>query len=676
MADDRMRPDVSVVVVVHDIPREARRTLLSLSSDYQRDIRGDEYEVVVVDNGSTPPVDETLVAGLNGTFRILRVENAPPSPAHAVNVGIAAARADIVGVMVDGARMVSPGLIHFARRGATLHDPAVVTALGWNLGFDSRQRWAVDCGYTREREDALLEAIGWPRDGYRLFDIAAFDSSSADGWFAPIYESTALFLRREAWEQLHGYDERFDVPGGGFVNLDAFRRASELPGARLVVLLGEGTFHQLHNGAASGAAVEGFEDTVQKWADQCEAITGRRWKPPPVAERTYVGMLPRSLRRHLVRAAVRPARVRPDAGEPPLGTPLDLPLWLLGEGKAPDDPITARLAALAREEFRAGQFEAATVVARLARSRAPEDPGLLRLLAFASDWYPGIQIASERRAAVAVARGDAYGLLGDAERAAIEYRSALELENGLARAHLGLAALRMPGESYLAWLRWLHETLRPEAYVEIGVANGWSISLALPSTMAIGVDPAPTVTSTLRTETHLFCEPSDEFFARGRLDRLLAGRKLGFAFIDGLHAFDQALRDFSNLEAYCSPAAVVAFHDTVPLDEVTQRPDRQTQFWTGDVWKALFCLKHYRQDLDIFTVATPPSGLTLVTGLDPSSRVLHDRHHEAVARFSEIPFSDVESRLSEELSIVPNDREAVSARLRAHGIGVPPGGSR
>ena len=143
---------------------------------------------------------------------------------------------------------------------------------------------------------------------------------------------------------------------------------------------------------------------------------------------------------------------------------------------------------------------------------------------------------------------------------------------------------------------------------------------------------------------------------------------MSFGFIDGLHSFDQALRDFTNLEAHCASASLVALHDTVPLDDVTQRPERHTQFWTGDVWKVVLCLKHYRPDLDLFTVAAAPSGLTLVAGLDPSSRVLRDVYREAVARFADVPFSEVESRLSEEVNLVPNDREAVSARLRAHGI--------
>ena len=123
---------------------------------------------------------------------------------------------------------------------------------------------------------------------------------------------------------------------------------------------------------------------------------------------------------------------------------------------------------------------------------------------------------------------------------------------------------------------------------------------------------------------------------------MLNDRPLALAFIDGLHVFQQSLKDFMHVETLCGPRSVVLIHDTVPLDEPTQRPDRQRKFYTGDVWKTVLCLKHYRPDLDIFTIATPPTGLTVVTGLDPTSRVLTDRYEEAVARFIDTSFSAVE----------------------------------
>ena len=204
--------DVSVVVVVYNMAREAPRTLHSLSAAYQRHIDPDDYEVIVVDNGSNPPFDPKLIEGLSGNFRLIRIDHASPSPAQAVNRGLAEARGEVVGVMIDGARMVTPGLLHFARQGAALYDRAVVATIGWFLGFDD-QKWALEVGYDQKREDALLKSINWPADGYRLFEIGTLAGSSVNGWFLPIAESNALFLRRELWEMLEGFNERFDLPG-------------------------------------------------------------------------------------------------------------------------------------------------------------------------------------------------------------------------------------------------------------------------------------------------------------------------------------------------------------------------------------------------------------------------------------------------------------------------------
>src|SRR5260370_24518847 len=181
------KPTLSVVVVVYNMSREAPRTLHSLSAMYQRHIDPDDYEVIVVDNGSNPPFDQKIVESLAGNFRLIRIDPAPRSPAHAINRGLAEARGDVVGVMIDGARIVTPGLLHFARHGAHLYDKAVVATLGWYLGYDF-QRFSMQHGYNHAREDALLSSIDWPKDGYRLFEIGTMGESSADGWFSPIAE--------------------------------------------------------------------------------------------------------------------------------------------------------------------------------------------------------------------------------------------------------------------------------------------------------------------------------------------------------------------------------------------------------------------------------------------------------------------------------------------------------
>jgi glycosyltransferase involved in cell wall biosynthesis len=296
------KPDVSLVVVLYNIPREAPRTLHSLSAAYQRHIGPDEYEIIVVDNGSSPPVDPQLIAGLPGNFRLIRIDQAHPSPAQALNQGLAEARGDVIGVMIDGARVVTPGLLHFARHGASLHDKAVVATLGWYLGPDFQWR-SMESGYDRAREDALLASIDWPNDGYRLFEIGSMDESSVDGWFKPIAESNALFLRREFWDVLGGLDERFDSPGGGLLNLDTYNRALEWPDAQLVVLLSEATFHQLHGGTNTNIPLVRQHENWTLWGPQYASIRGRPYeiaqpKKPP----TYVGIFPRPMLARFLRA--------------------------------------------------------------------------------------------------------------------------------------------------------------------------------------------------------------------------------------------------------------------------------------------------------------------------------------------------------------------------------------
>ena len=97
----------------------------------------------------------------------------------------------------------------------------------------------------------MLESLDWRRDGYQLFRIATLAGSSRHGWFAPLGESNCVFVTRNTFKILGGFDEAFDYPGGGLLNLDFYRRACERPETELVILLGEGSFHQYHGGATT-----------------------------------------------------------------------------------------------------------------------------------------------------------------------------------------------------------------------------------------------------------------------------------------------------------------------------------------------------------------------------------------------------------------------------------------
>ncbi len=120
--------------------------------------------------------------------------------------------------------------------------------------------------------------------------------------------------------------------------------------------------------------------------------------------------------------------------------------------------------------------------------------------------------------------------------------------------------------TYLTRLAEIHGRRRPRAYLEIGVCSGRSLALAGADTIAFGIDPDPQVTETLGSGTRIFHETSDRVFGDREVVRDLERHPLDLVFIDGLHLFEAALRDFLNAARFCAPGATIVFHDTLPHD--------------------------------------------------------------------------------------------------------------
>jgi hypothetical protein len=286
------RIPLSVIVVAYDMDRELPRTLRSLAPTYQRGIDASDYEVVLIDNGSPRPLDEEMLAAFPGNLRSVRLDPAPPSPAHAVNVGLAMAKGLTTGVLIDGARMASPQLLSLALLAAQLTDRAVVATLAWHLGPVPHMQ-ASEVAYDQEAEDRLLSEADWESDGYRLFTVSTLAGSSGRGWFGPLDESNALFMNESMWHDLGGLDESFSLPGGGALNHDLYRRASALDDARLIILLGEGTFHQIHGGSLTSGTYP-----RQRALDEYEVLRGEPLLTPSF-DPLYVGTVPAQTLPHL-----------------------------------------------------------------------------------------------------------------------------------------------------------------------------------------------------------------------------------------------------------------------------------------------------------------------------------------------------------------------------------------
>ena len=124
---------------------------------------------------------------------------------------IAAARAPLVGVCIDGARLASPGLIAaVSRRPRSIRErssPRLNYQLGPALHYDARRH-----GYDQAAEERLLADIDWPTDGYK--PVRGLDAGiSRRTRPVPSWKATALFLSRALWDELGGYRPRFRRAG-------------------------------------------------------------------------------------------------------------------------------------------------------------------------------------------------------------------------------------------------------------------------------------------------------------------------------------------------------------------------------------------------------------------------------------------------------------------------------
>jgi cephalosporin hydroxylase len=150
--------------------------------------------------------------------------------------------------MIDGAHVLTPGVLHLGMKALESYEPAVVAVQQWYLG-PGQQGDAQQLGYDQHAEDRLFQRIAWPTDGYQLFQIGHFIGDR--DWFDGIVESNCLFAPRSLLEQVGAFDDSFSMPGGGYANLDLFERLGSHPGVNVVSLLGEGSFHQSHGGTTT-----------------------------------------------------------------------------------------------------------------------------------------------------------------------------------------------------------------------------------------------------------------------------------------------------------------------------------------------------------------------------------------------------------------------------------------
>jgi hypothetical protein len=302
-------------------------------------------------------------------------------------------------------------------------------------------------------------------------------------------------------------------------------------------------------------------------------------------------------------------------------------------GRGVNDPGLVLLEATAR--FGAGEHARALGAIDEVLAGAPDNLGALALKAHMMAALGNAGLARS----LAIRAVDGYS----------DYPGALSL----------LAAIAFPGPHYHEVLARLHALLAPSTYLEIGVDTGTTLALASTASIAVGVDPNASVSRPPRSNARLYALKSDDFFGNETLATAFGGRSVDLTFIDGMHLFEYALRDFANAERWSSPSSTIVLHDCLPVSRKAALRERDSTFWVGDVWKVVEVLLDHRPDLRVFMVPTAPSGLVIVRGLDPDSSVLFARYDEIVSRYRELPYPSSDGTWPSRYQVVKNSEEGV-----------------
>lgn len=179
---------------------------------------------------------------------------------------------------------------------------------------------------------------------------------------------------------------------------------------------------------------------------------------------------------------------------------------------------------------------------------------------------------------------------------------------------LVMLADAMPGVNRIRAVQQALAMRSKPVYLEIGVSRGQAFQ-RISADVKIAVDPAFRLTERTRELANAkgrvveyFETTSDAFFENE--EALLEQHPVDVALIDGLHTYEQVVRDVENTVRHLKDDGVIFLHDCNPPFELAgRRAESWDEFmaqqsgplkigiWNGDVWKAIVELRSTRPDL-------------------------------------------------------------------------------
>jgi hypothetical protein len=217
---------------------------------------------------------------------------------------------------------------------------------------------------------------------------------------------------------------------------------------------------------------------------------------------------------------------------------------------------------------------------------------------------------------------------------------------------LVMLADAMPGVNRIRAVQQALAMRSNPVYLEIGVSRGQAFQ-RISSDVKFAVDPAFRLTERTRElanakgrVTQYFEVTSDAFFENEAA--LLGQHPVDVALIDGLHTYEQVVRDVENTVRYLKDDGVIFLHDCNPPFELAgRRAESWDEFmaqqsgplkigiWNGDVWKAIVELRSTRPDL-VVGVLKCDQGVGFVRKGTPESTLPYSPEQVAALTYADL----------------------------------------
>ncbi len=188
----------------------------------------------------------------------------------------------------------------------------------------------------------------------------------------------------------------------------------------------------------------------------------------------------------------------------------------------------------------------------------------------------------------------------------------------------------------------LARRLGAKSYLEIGVNQGVTFrDVAIERRTGVDVKFLFDTAALANANTDFHTVTSDNYF-----NTLPMSRTFDIVFIDGLHVFEQVIRDFSNTVCHSHRRSVIILDDTLPSDVYSSlRDDRQAHHfrhlsgdnsnaWHGDVYKAVAYIHDFWPGINYRTIVGAGNPQTLCWFSRRQQRMPRFDSLEAISRLT------------------------------------------